>query len=424
MTLRAYQEDVIERVRAVYRSGVRSCVLRLPTGAGKTHIAAALLRDAVARGKRAIFAAHRDDLVGTTLARVCAAGLRAGRVQAGERADSAASVQVCSIQTLHARPDECPPADLVILDECHRAAAPTVRGVLARYPDAYILGLTATPERADGQALGDVFGALVDGPSTSALIAEGVLVGCDVIAPATYSDSLACDPVDAVRTHGRGSTVVFCATVAEARRVASELSSAGYVDGDMPMRGRRDVLARFDRGDLAVLANCLVLTEGWDCPRADVCVLARGAGHASTYLQIVGRILRASPGKARALLVDLRGVVHLHGMPDDDRVYSLAVDPIRVAARLPPIRQCPRCGSVSRPAHACVRCSYVWPPPPPPRVFGRDIARTTVSPATRDEMHAFFRAQCALVRIRGWKPAAAGMRFKARYGFWPPWRSA
>lgn len=389
-----------------------------------THIAADLLRSATAKGRRAVFAAHRDDLLGDTVKRLDEAGIYVGRIQAGEQGNRLAPVQVCSLQTLYARPEEVPGADLVIVDEAHRAAAPTIRAVLERWPAARLLGLTATPERGDGKALGDVFDHLVMGPTTKELVEAGVLVPCDVVGPDSYRDELSMRPEDAVQRYSEGrATVVFCATVAAARELAGVLPRAACVDGEMPIEKRREILQAYDAGEIQTLTNCLVLTEGWNAPRAEVCVLARGCQYPGTFLQIIGRVLRAAPEKSRALLVDLRGVVHMHGLPDEPRRYSLSGRAISPLKRLAPLRTCPMCAAVFVSAPTCPRCAHVFPPPPPAKVREREMHPISmVHAAKRADMRAYFDELVAEARTNGWKPTAVGMKFRARHGFWPPWR--
>ncbi|HSY21823.1 MAG TPA: DEAD/DEAH box helicase family protein, partial [Polyangiaceae bacterium] len=153
ITLRAYQAALVEEVREAYRARARSVIMQLATGGGKTATASALIARAVEAGRRVIFASHLDALIDDTSERLAAAGIEHGIVQADRPTNATAPVQVCSLATLHRR-GERPPADLVIVDECHRAMADSVRGVLESYPKARILGLTATPERGDGAPLG------------------------------------------------------------------------------------------------------------------------------------------------------------------------------------------------------------------------------------------------------------------------------
>jgi DNA repair protein RadD len=130
-----------------------------PTGAGKSLIAAAMIADAVPRRDRVVFVAHRRELTEQTSLKLYAVGVDHGTVQAGFPPRPLAPTQVCSIQTLHARAVrthtiELPPAKLLFVDECHHARARTYERLIAAYPSAILIGMTATPCRGDGRGLG------------------------------------------------------------------------------------------------------------------------------------------------------------------------------------------------------------------------------------------------------------------------------
>lgn len=364
MILRPYQADIIERVRAEYRRGARAVLMQMPTGAGKTATAAECIRASVAKGRRVIFAAHLDSLLTDTSRRLEAAGVEHGIVQASRPSNPSAPVQVASLATLHRRPDCRPPADLIILDECRRAAAPTVRGVLEAYPDADLLGLDATPERGDGTALGDIFEAMVCGPSVKWLTDGGYLVPAIVLSPPQPVDgALAMDPVEAYERHGEGRRAIFfCRDVEDARDVAHRLPChARVVTGETGWREREEIRALLASGELRALVNVDVYRDGADLPSLECVVVARTMGVASAFLQACGRGLRAADGKRDCLILDLSGAAVLHGLPSDDRVWSLdgaAVrrvgDDLKLAlsrcAKCFAIfhagpRECPRCGA-------------------------------------------------------------------------------
>src|SRR5262249_27855569 len=142
----------------------------------------------VTRGRRVIFLAHRRELITQASRKLHAAGIDAGIILPGFPMRLAEPVQVASVASLHARAIrsdsmEMPPADLVIVDECHHVRARTYRQILAAFPNANILGLTATPCRGDGRGLGAVFGTLIEAPDVAELTASGYLVPARVYAP-------------------------------------------------------------------------------------------------------------------------------------------------------------------------------------------------------------------------------------------------
>ena len=430
MQLRDYQERALQQVRRELGRGHKSVLLVAPTGAGKGTIAAHVLRNTVARGGRALFLVHRGEILSDVRGRLATAGLLDTAIlKAGEPAQMAASVQLASVQTLASRGHVRPPATVVVWDEAHHAVADTYRQIRADYPDAVHLGLTATPQRADRSPLGDCFEALVVAATPRQLRDQGYLVPCDVRA-AEPGEGLALSPLEAYQRWGEGKrAVVFCASVAESLAATKAFADAGvaaaHIDGATPPSERAAALASLAEGRVRVVCNVFVLTEGVDIPSIEVCMLARGCQAESTFLQMVGRVLRPCEGKTGALLVDLRGVVWEHGLPYDDREYSLDGRGIRrkesggIAAW-----SCADCYSVNpRKATVCGRCGA----PKPKRVLEQEIEARGVSEAHGGNVvdEAFkrrvFDDLVRTCRERGFKPGFVGAQFKARFGFWPKW---
>jgi superfamily II DNA or RNA helicase len=423
MELRDYQVRAIDLVRGEYRRGRRAVLLVLPTGAGKTATASQLIAWAVARGRRCLFLVHRREIVLDTHRRLVAAGVACGVVMAGE-ASVDAPVQVCSVQTLVAR-EQHPPADLLVWDEAHHCAAETYREIRAQYPSAWHLGLTATPERSDGAPLGDAFEALVAPISVAELVEAGHLAPIDVIAPPTRLQSaIGATPADAWREHGGGRpAVIFTGTIAESRECVAAIGErAAHIDGSTPRRERDEILRRFERGDLDVVSNCAVLTEGWDSARAEVCVLARGCGSLPVYLQTIGRVRRTGGNAAkRCLLLDLAGAAHEHGMPDEDREWSLTEGQAKRRSDREALSTCLHCGAVARYASRgarCRRCGQPWPEAERVEVRRQQLAAVVAS-STRREREAELERLRQIARARGYKDGWIGVRFKEKFGFWP-----
>jgi DNA repair protein RadD len=186
--LRPYQREVMERFDAEVAAGRRRVLLVAPTGSGKTVIAGAIMAGTASAGGRVLFLAHRRELIQHASQKLYAVGIDHGVIQAGFPTRPGESVQVASISTLHARAIrtrtmDLPAADLVIVDEAHHTPARTYRRLLAAYPEAVILGLTATPCRGDGRGLGNAFDTLIECPPVAELISAGYLVPTRVYAP-------------------------------------------------------------------------------------------------------------------------------------------------------------------------------------------------------------------------------------------------
>jgi DNA repair protein RadD len=186
--LRPYQIDAIAAIDAVIAAGKRRPLLVAPTGAGKTVIFAAIIKRAATNGQRVIVLAHRREIIAQTSLKLSANDVEHGIIRAGLVMDLEQNVQVCGIQTLWERAVRTnriplPPADLLIIDEAHHVPALTYRKIIEAYPDAILLGTTATPCRGDGRGLGNFFDCIVETPQVAELIAQKYLVKTHVYAP-------------------------------------------------------------------------------------------------------------------------------------------------------------------------------------------------------------------------------------------------
>jgi superfamily II DNA or RNA helicase len=449
--LRPYQAKALLEAREAYRAGKRAILLVAPTGAGKTRMGVEIAAGALAKGGSVLWLAHREELLVQARDRLLAEGLpRVGVIAAGEPMINA-PVQVASIQTLAARAHRgLPPGKVVVFDEAHHYAASTWGEVAAAYKDSARLGLTATPERGDGRALGDLFDHVVPVSSVRDLQEIGVLVPCVTYAPSSPTKDLSQDPVAAylARTPGERA-FVFCANVAHAERLALGFVGQGVpaatIHADTPWLLRRARLEAFRRQDVQplreagtleraplVLCNVYTLTEGVDVPEATCCILARGCGHPGMLLQMAGRVLRAAPGKTRAVLIDLRGVVHKLGLPEADREWSLEGKAIQLAEkeREEKLKTCPACSGVFAVWKAdregwrvCPLCRERISPPEPPQVSPRELhAMGAAAPVADREKHL---AKLAKVAVsRGRKPGWIAFAFKERFGVFPPFGAA
>jgi superfamily II DNA or RNA helicase len=359
LKLRDYQTDAIDAVFQAWYDGMRRPAIVLPTGAGKTVVFSALIkqfretqnpdpenRDAFRTGSRVMVLVHRDELADQAMAKIHAVAphLTVGKVKAQTRQTSA-DVMVCSVQTLargtalrQIRADETRhgKVGLIITDECHHAAAPSYGKVYDAFPDALQLGVTATMARGDRLGLGDVWEEVVYSRSVLWMMSKGYLspvravqvqlqgldtstvkrsggdfqVG-DLGRAMTEAEADKAIP-RAYREHADGRPgIVFTPTVATAQAVADEMNAAGIttavISGETPKEERHRIYDDFRHGRVQVLANCMVLTEGFDAPWAEVAVIARPTQSAPLYIQMVGRVLRTFPGKADALVIDLVG---------------------------------------------------------------------------------------------------------------------
>jgi DNA repair protein RadD len=396
VSLRTYQRDAIARVQGAYRDGARAVCLQMPTGAGKSHAAiGGVIAPSVARGRRPLFVAHLEEIIDDAAGRIASAGLTVGIVKSGRPSDPTAQVQVCSTQTLARmieRGDALPAADRVILDEAHRAASSTNRAILGHYRDrgALILGLTATPSRGDGQPL-DEFERLVCGPSVKELIADGSLVKARLFGPDRVLErGVARDPVELVTSELRDRRVViFAPDGASAVMIHDALCAAGYatetvLDGT-PSEVRRGVRGRLASGETRGIVTVRAVVEGFDAPCLDAAVLCGAFTTIAPWLQAIGRVVRSHPGKADALVWDLRGAYILHGLPEDDRAWSLeGAQGVSTTDRPKGLRTCRDCHAVFPPVTRCPRCGSVLVADPRPlRVQRAEMFEASGIPAAK-----------------------------------------
>lgn len=335
-----HQARAIASVQEMWTGGARSVLLVAPTGAGKTRMGATLASGFA----RTLWLTHRRELVSQASKAIAAevGAERVGVIMAGVPPTPSAPYQVASIDTVLARPGRAQGmADgLVVLDEAHHFLADTYRALAEAEPTSRVLGLTATPQRSDGRPLGDIFQTMVVGAQYSELIASGVLVPVQVVRPKEYlGRHIAADPTDLIPHWTRRGERVFAffSRVSECRVAVEALGlrgvSAVSIEAGTAKGWRDDAIELFGLGTVSVLANVYALTEGVDVPVASVAVSTRSFDFEGAMLQAFGRVLRRAEGKTIATIVDLTGATHRHGLPTDDREYSLEGAPIRQATK-------------------------------------------------------------------------------------------
>lgn len=310
-------------------------------------------------------------------------------------------------------------ANGVLVHNCHHYGAEEWGAFLDRLGERPALGLTATPQRADGVGLRGIFNALIVAAHYSELIRGGYIVPARTLRPAKRLRGVAQDPVTAYLKLGEGRPgFTFCRTVDIARDTAAKYSAFGVPAAcvDYETEGRGDIIARLGR-DLQMLTSVYALTEGVDVPAASCCVLARGVGHPSILLQIGGRILRASPGKSDALFIDLPGVTWDLGLIHEDREYSL--DGITRKPGHESLRVCQKCGftELSGPSQ-CSRCGFELPPQDlRPRVHGAEL--TEHAPKTDLEKTLQLSTLLAEAKRRGYDDYWVQVKYKHATGELP-----
>jgi superfamily II DNA or RNA helicase len=307
MQPREYQLQAVNEVMLLWKSGIKSVLLVAPTGSGKTLMASLAVRRALDANADVVSLAHRRELI----EQMCSRFDEAGPICPGMPEDPTAAVQVGTVQTLLARGHR-PEAQLIVVDEAHHYPKDSKwNSFLDAYPNARILGLTATPERADGQPLGDVFEEMVVAANYSELLRDGYIAPCDIysVDEAMGSNRLATSPVAAYNQYTPNTQAIcFVSSRRDAKKVCDDYIGSGInaavIDAGTSHKDRGRATALFRAEIIKVLVNVYTLTEGVDLPVAETAIIARNVGHASTYLQMVGRVLRTSKNKERATLID------------------------------------------------------------------------------------------------------------------------
>ncbi|WP_286050069.1 DEAD/DEAH box helicase [Faecalibaculum rodentium] len=336
MQLRPYQEEAKQAIFEQWKQGNRKTLLVLATGLGKTIVFCSTIEQCVKEGQRALILAHRGELLTQAAEKL---HKTTGLIASLEKAESSclgdpARVVVGSVQTMQSDKRLARfPKDYfhtIVVDEAHHALSDGYQRVLEHFPDAQVLGVTATPDRGDKRNLGQYFDSIAYQYDIAQGIRDGYLspiraltvplsidlTDVSVQAGDYSSEDLgeALEPyleqiADAMLEHCQGrKTIVFLPLVATSQKFRDILESRGFraeeVNGTDSPESRKAKLHAFESGQLDVLCNSMLLTEGFDCPSIDCVICLRPTKVRSLYTQIVGRGTRLHPGKDYCLILD------------------------------------------------------------------------------------------------------------------------
>lgn len=484
--LRAYQERAIVNLRAQVILGRRRILAVAPTSAGKMLMTAAITKLSTIP---MLFIGHRMELLDQCASQLGRFGLTEISVIRGadERYNMAAPNQVASIQTLARRdkpflnlewqPGE-PPHVLIFIDEAHRAASDSyVEHVFRAYPGAVIIGWTATPCRLDGRPLGgelfevleqiatyeellkrpdwlahpDVYGVPIK-PDVSGVRMSGSDFDEDALAEVVRTDTLEGQIVEhwlrlahlhpvfnakGMRvpqqfTEGlRRRTVGFFVNIAHSQSVAARFEKAigpkvAHLDGKTKESERRAIWRDLGSGELEIVCNCNVGTEGVDVPEIKCVIAARPTHSLVMHRQQTGREMRPwrpsddSPWVV-PILLDHAGNFDRLGCPFEDMRWSLSNRPARLGGRLP-MKLCRSCFAYCAPNQAvCPFCGAESPRAEDRPLPAESPAELLLRQTEPDELRrAFFSRQVIIAKQRGFRPGYAGAMYREKYGLWPP----
>ena len=388
--LRPDQADAVGDLRAALLTK-DSALLQASCGFGKTIVACYMAQQAHQKRKRVIFGVHRRELARQTALTLSRFGIPYGYIMDGMPMDPMATVQIASVQTLMNRM-ELLKCDLFIPDEAHLWGGDKRTAIInAARKHGYVVPLTATPRRGNGDGLGDIADVIVPGPSTAWLIEHGHLARYKPYAPKGGPDlsglhtrngdyiaseleerfsrpAIYGDAVSAYRQYAAGKRMIgFCYSRDHGRDMVDAFNAAGiptaWMDGDTPDDVRKAIIAGFADRTIMVLMNCQIAREGFDLSAQvgrHVPIEAVGL-YAPTQslplaIQMMMRPMR--PQDDAAILLDHAGIFASHGLPDDDREWTLEG---RIAGSKPgqattPTCTCGKCFAIYRPAAACPYC--------------------------------------------------------------------
>lgn len=380
--LRDYQSDLVSRVSKSWRTGHKAPCIVLPCGGGKSAIVAEMAKRTTMRGKRVLFLVHRKEL--------CEQIDRTFRWWGADMR----RCKIMMVQTACRRLEKLLHPDLIITDENHHSRAASYKKIYDYYPATCRVGVTATPIRLDGSGLSDVNDELIVGVSAKWLIEHHFLAPYDYYAPEVADlstvkvkrgefDARAAekimlaskvygDVISYYRKFANGQQAVcYCTTVKHSQAMAAQFCAAGidaaHIDGQMKKAERAKIVEQFRHGAIDILCNVDLISEGFDVPDCGCVIMLRPTQSLTLFIQQAMRCMRYRKGK-RAVILDHVGNYARHGMPDDDREWTLEGKPKRKGMRQETAEEedkfytCKECFAVfplvknGEPVDACPHC--------------------------------------------------------------------
>jgi DNA repair protein RadD len=394
MKLRDYQEQAIASLRQAFKQKHQRVLLVAPTGAGKTVMFSYLTHQLTQRGNRVLLLAHRDfllDQISETLSRF---DIPHGFIASRRPLQLCHLAQVAGVHTVKTRTKRIAwRPDWIICDEAHHATAGSWNKILEAYPDAKVIGVTATPERLDGTGLESVFDEMVVGPTVASLMAQGFLSRVKYLSPqlidtedmkTRMGDFVHAEIERAVNTRGvtghavdfytktcaNAPAIAFCASIAHSIAVAEGFRQAGYrwhaLHSKATYAENRAAIEKLASGELHGISSCDIVSEGFDVPVVTAAILLRPTKSLGLHLQQIGRVLRPAPGKDCAIVIDHVGNVARnsagqwvlnHGRAEDPREWSLQGAEKKEKAA--PLKRCDNCLAIIPVAsRVCPECGH------------------------------------------------------------------
>lgn len=338
INLRPYQLALKNKVREAFKNNKR-VILLAPCGSGKTVIASSIMQDAIKKGNKVWFIVHRSELM----------------KQANDTLERYGipkkNIEVYMVQSLAHKLDKIKEEpNLIIVDECQHSSSSTYRKIINQYPNAYILGLSATPTRLTGKPLGDIYETIISEVTAKQLIEMKYLADYSYYAPELNIDfnnikikagdydtedvnramSKAKIYGDIIKTYKKlannKKTILYCASIEYSKKMEKLFSENGYkikhFDGTTPEKERQQIVEDFRNNKIQMLTNVDLIGEGFDVPDCECVLLLRPTQSLNLFIQSSTRCLRKN-GDKKAIIIDYVNNIQKHGLPTMDRQWSL-----------------------------------------------------------------------------------------------------
>lgn len=371
--LHDYQQTLVNNVRQSYVDGYKSPCVVSPCGSGKSVIIANIAKLTTDKKKRVLFLVHRAELIAQIRQTFIRSDVDLNYVQFG------------MVQTIVRRMERIEKPDLIITDENHHSKAASYRKIYDYFSDVLKLGFTATPVRLSGDGLGDVNDILVEEVNAKWLIENNFLSPYKYYAPklidteslklnsmkefssasvdaALKKNTIYGDVIKHYRELAEGEqAIVYSHSVEASKEVATQFANAGYqaahIDGKTPVAERDKIVDQFRTGDIKILTNVDIIGEGFDVPDCSTVIMLRPTQSLSLFIQQSMRGMRYRPGKT-SIIIDHVDNVRLHGLPDDERVWSLEGKK-KGEQNTIKVKECKNCYAAFSPTEsACPLCGF------------------------------------------------------------------
>ncbi len=462
--LRPYQQALLDKLKEAFREGYRKILIQSPTGSGKSVFFSKIIGGTSEKDNSTLFLVHRRELIKQASEHMDNESIYHGIIMAGVVPNLYEKTQLASVDTLRSR---CitkeivpwPSADVLVVDEAHHVGSKTYEKIFDKYEDKAIIGVTATPCRANGKGLGHFFEKLIIGPTVRKLMDDGYLAEASYMVPAVpdmqgvkvargdfVENELAKVMNDAkligdvvehwIKYASDRKTIVFTVNVAHSVAVMERFKEAGipaaHIDGKTNQAEREQILKDYSNGVYKVLSNCQVFTEGVDMPEVGCVVLARPTKSLSLYLQMAGRGLRPKPDGSDCIILDHAGNVFRHGGVDEEHDWSLDEKTIQERDREKKDKPeklakdfiCDNCGNIFAKQSVCPKCGT------PLGSHGKDIDtakgelvefKPKLEKKKKEQFskQEFYSMLLTQAETKGYKTGWVSHKYKSKFGVWP-----